>query len=310
MTSVTAFAPATVANVAVGFDLLGFACDAVGDRVTVSLRSGSDDIVIEEITGVATSLPRDAARNTASVALRALQADRKLAHGFRLRIDKGIALSSGMGGSAASAVAAVVAADRLLGLGLTKSQLVSYALAGEEAASGARHADNVAPCVYGGLTAVVSHEPLQILEIPVPTALCCALVHPHAQVETAAARALLRREVKLTDHVQQSARLAGFLAGCFQGNLALIHASMQDLIIEPQRQHLVAGFAEVKQAALAAGALGCSLSGSGPSVFAWADSRVSAERVKAAMVAAMAPHHAGVDAYVAQVHSVGAHVVE
>jgi homoserine kinase len=269
----TAFAPATVANVAVGFDILGFSVDGVGDEVTVSVLNGKREVEITEITGIVTELPRDASKNTASVALSAMVSELGLTHGFSVAIKKGIAMSSGMGGSAASSVAAVVAANEVLirsgRLSLSKTELLHFSLLGEAAASGAIHGDNVGPCLVGGLTLLLPTKPMQMIPIPVPSDIFCVLVHPELKIETRAARGILKKEIEFTLSVEQSAWLGGFLAGCFRGDLEMIRVSMRDAVVEPQRSQLIPGFSEMKSRAAELGALGFSISGSGPSVFAW-----------------------------------------
>jgi len=302
----TAFAPATVANVCVGFDVLGFAVEGVGDRATVT-RTDEDGVVgVDSITGVVTDLPTDSRRNTASVAIHALLEGRKPGRGFRVALHKGIPLGSGMGGSAASAVAAVVAANQLLDEPLPKSELLRFAAAGEQAASGAPHADNAAPCLYGGLTAVVSTDPLRVVPIPVPEALQCVVVHPHMTIETRQARAVLRDEIRLVEHTRQSMRLCGFVVGCFSGNFDLIAGSMDDLIVEPQRSRLIPGFAEAKAAAREAGAVGFGIAGSGPSVFAWVNSPQCGSAVESAVREAFDRQGLKTDSWAAPIHREGA----
>lgn len=289
MKKVTAFAPATVANLSVGFDILGLATSAAGDEVTVS-RTDRPVVEIEsvELAKGGATLPADPAKNTATAGLIRLIADRKLSFGFRVAIRKGIALGSGMGGSAASAVAAIVAANEFLGqnAALSQTELIEYAVTGEAVASGARHADNVAPCLLGGLTLVRALEPIDVVRIAYPEFLRCVLVHPGIAVHTREARAILKREIALSDHVRQSANLAGFLAGCYTKDRSLIARSLEDVLIEPQRAKLIPSFAGVKHAALGAGALGCGISGSGPAVFALVDSAKKGEAVLNAMTAA------------------------
>jgi len=267
---VTAFAPATVANVAVGFDVLGFALDGVGDRVTVRVvERAAQPVVVDGIDGVVADLPTDPRRNTASVALRAMVDDLGIDRPLGVQVHKGIPLGSGMGGSAASAVGAVVAADRLLGLGLGRPRLLGYALAGEASASGAPHADNAAPCLHGGLTAVVGHDPTRIVDLPVPSGIAYVVVHPRLRIETRAARALLAPNVPLGTFIEQSMRIAGFVAGCYRDDLGLVESSMVDLVAGPQRARLIPGFDDAREAAISAGAFAFAISGSGPSVFAW-----------------------------------------
>jgi len=292
MNVATAFAPATVSNVAVGFDILGFAIEGVGDVVTVS-KIEQPAVLISEIvdnTGSLSeiALPSDPKQNAATAGLTKLRADLKLKFGFEVRLRKGIAIGSGMGGSAASAVGAVVAANELLPRRLSKAQLLKYALVGEQAASGSAHADNIAPCLFGGLTLVIGNDPVRVVSIPVPKEILTVLVHPRHRVETRQARDILKTEVPLADHVRQSAHLGGFIAGCYSNDLDLIKESFRDLLIEPQRAALIPALAEVKEAALRNGALGASISGSGPSVFAWATSPDLASKVRDAMLQAYA----------------------
>jgi homoserine kinase len=310
----TAFAPATVSNVAVGFDILGFAVEHVGDSVTVS-KTETPSVVISEITDAGgaqadASIPYDPARNTATVGLIALLEDLKLAHGFEVSISKGIALGSGMGGSAASAVAGVVAANALLERPLEADALLHYALLGEQAASAALHPDNVAPCLFGGLILVTSLSPLRHVRLPVPERILTVLAHPRVRIDTRHARGILRAEVPLSAHVKQSASLAGFVAGCYTNDVDLIASCLSDIIIEPQRAPLIQGFAEVKSAAIEAGALGASISGSGPTVFALVTSEEVAGRVRRAMLSAFREHGAAaVDTWVSPVSERGARVV-
>jgi homoserine kinase len=290
MRSATAFAPATVSNVAVGFDVLGFAVEAAGDEVAVTLTAEQAVRVVEVVDATGTLAPGaislDAAQNTATVGLLKLLEDLRPGFGFDVRVRKGIALGSGMGGSAASAVAALVAANSLLEKPLPKGSLLPYALAAEVVACGASHPDNAAPSLLGGLTLVVSTDPLRCVRLPVPRGLLAVLVHPHVRVDTRDARAVLRPVVPLADHARQSARLAGLVAACFTDDLELLRACLDDIVIEPQRAALIPGFARVKAAALERGALGASISGSGPSVFALVSSEETAGRVREAMVEA------------------------
>ncbi|HEX8720204.1 MAG TPA: homoserine kinase [Pyrinomonadaceae bacterium] len=314
MRRAAAFAPATVSNVAVGFDILGFAFGAVGDEVTVEATARPSVRVVEvaDATGqlAAGALPLDPAQNTATAGLIRLREDLRLEFGFDVWVRKGIALGSGMGGSAASAVAGLVAANSLLPAPLAEGDLLPYALEAERVASGAAHPDNVAPCLFGGMILVVSHDPVRCVCLPVPARVLAVVAHPRVRLDTRDARAVLRREVALEDHVRQSAHLGGFVAGCFANDLKLVGRSLEDFIIEPQRAALIPGFARVKAAALGAGAVGASISGSGPSVFAWADSDAAAGRVRAAMVEAFeSAGVAEVDSWVAPVSDEGARVL-
>jgi len=305
--SATAFAPASVGNVGVGFDILGHSVEALGDRVRV-MRRDEPGVAIRSIGGVVEGLPLDAARNTAGMAALAMQRELNLPFGFELDIVKGIPPGSGLGGSAASAVAAVVAAAALVEQALDRTQLLKFAMQGEEVASGSVHVDNIAPSLFGGLVLTVGIDNPQVRQIPVPEAVRCVLVHPHMVLETRAARAILRKSVELSDVIWQTANLAGFLTGCYTSDLPLIRDSLLDVLVEPQRQALIPGFGDVKNAALAAGALGGSISGAGPTVFMWTEVD-NAERVRAAMVAAFAAHGLETDSWVSAIDRQGARVV-
>lgn len=303
-----AFAPASVGNVGVGFDVLGHSMNAVGDRVRAR-RTTARGVTIRAVEGVVRDLPLDPDRNTASVAVQALLEAIDPGHGFELTIDKGIPLGSGLGGSAASAVAAVVAVNALLAEPFGKLPLLKFAMRGERVASGALHADNVAPSLYGGLILTVGIDDPHVTPIPVPDGVRAVLVHPHIELPTRKSREVLNRTVTLSDVVWQQANLAGFLAGCFTRDLHLIRVSLEDVVIEPQRRDLIPGFVDVKAAALDHGALGCSISGAGPSVFAWAEDATAAG-IRDAMVAAFAAHGLATDAWIAPIDCAGAYVVD
>jgi homoserine kinase len=314
MKSATVFAPASVGNAAVGFDVLGFALEGIGDTVTVTAIDEPVTIVasITDLAGVLGhhKLPLEPARNTAAVALDNLRQSCGLEHGFSISLNKGIAVGSGMGGSAASAVGAVVAANSLLESPLTNDELLKYALLGELVASGTAHADNIAPCLFGGLTLTVSMDPLRVVSIPVPDEILCVLVHPHIRVDTLSSRSMLEPVVALKDYVRQSANLAGFISGCYTHDLDRIRNCFEDVIIEPQRASQIPGFYDVQAAANAKGALGTAIAGAGPSVFAWATSQADAERVKVAMVSAFKAHGIQkLDAFVSPICSRGARLI-
>jgi len=304
----TAFAPASVGNVGVGFDILGHSVAALGDRVTVTRRE-APGVTIRSIAGTVTELPLDAEKNTAGMAALALQRELGLPFGFELDVVKGIPLGSGLGGSAASAVAAVVAAAALVDRPLERTQLLKFAMQGEAVASGSVHVDNIAPSLFGGLVLTVGVDNPHVKQIPVPESVRCVLVHPHMVLATREARAILGKTITLSDSIWQQANLAGFLAGCFTSDVPLIRESLLDVIIEPQRQVLIPGFNAVKQAALDARALGCSISGAGPTVFAWAEEQ-DAERVRAGMVAAFKAHGLDSDSWVSAIDRQGARLVD
>lgn len=306
--SATAFAPASVGNVAVGFDVLGHSFQTIGDRVTAR-RVATPGVTITSITGTAVELPREPEKNTAGMAVLSMVRDLKLDFGIELAIEKGIPLGSGLGGSAASAVAAVVAANALLPKPLSQLEMLQFALKGEQVASGSRHVDNIAPSLYGGLVLTVGIDNPNVKQIPVPPTVRCVLVHPHMVLGTREARSILSRTVDLSNVIWQTANIAGFLTGCFTGDLQLIRESLEDVIIEPQRQVLIPGFLSVKQGAMNNGALGCSISGAGPTVFAWCE-EPNAERVRDAMVAGFAAQNLASDAWISTLDAVGARIVD
>ena len=283
-TSAAASAPASIGNVGVGFDVLGLAFDAARDRVT-AVREAAPGVRLGAVRGLVDSLPDSPRTNTALAAAQALLEGTGARFGVRLSIDKGIPLSAGMGGSAASAVAAATAVNALLPEPLPTAELLPFALAGERISSDPPPWDNVVAALFGGLVLVARESPGHVHRLPAPAGIVSLLFHPPVQIETKAARQVLAKEVPMRTAVDHSRRLAAFVAGCATGDVELLRAGLEDLLVEPQRAPLLPALAPVKAAALGAGALGCSFSGSGPSVFAWAQER-EADAVAAAMAAA------------------------
>ena len=304
--SACAFAPASVGNVGVGFDILGHVIAGAGDTVTVR-RIDALEVRIAAIRGTTVDLPLEAPSNTAGAALIALREALQLPFGFELEIDKGIPLGSGMGGSAASCVAALVAANELLGTPLSREALYPYALVGEAVASGGRHGDNLGPMLLGGLVLATAEH---LVKVPVPEAWHSVLVHPDAILETRRAREALKGDYTLSEFVAQSANLALVLAGCHAGDAQLVRAGLKDVLVEPRRSPLIVGFDAAKQAALQAGALGASISGAGPSVFGWFETRAQAEVAAPAIQAAFAAAGFDSQAWVSPLNSPGACVRE
>ncbi|UBB23689.1 homoserine kinase [Pseudoxanthomonas japonensis] len=280
----SAFSPASVGNVGVGFDILGHVIEGAGDTVHVR-RIAAPEVRIADIRGATVDLPRDVLGNTAGAALISLLEAEHPGFGFEIEIEKGIPLGSGMGGSAASCVAALVAANALLPRPLSREALYPHALVGEAVASGGRHGDNLGPMLLGGLVLSTADR---LVPIPVPEAWHCVLVHPDAVLETRRARAALAGAYELKEFVAQSAHLALLLAGCQRGDATLVREGLNDVLIEPRRAPLIGGFDAAKAAALAAGAMGASISGAGPSVFAWFESRARAEAAAPGIQAAFA----------------------
>ncbi len=300
----TAYAPSSIGNACVGYDVLGCIADVTGDRVTVR-RTDELGVRIGTVTGVVTELPTDPLDNTATAGLvRMLE---EVAPGFGLEVDleKGIPLGSGMGGSAASAVGAAVAANAVLDDPVLIADVFRYALIGEAVASGAVHPDNVAPCLFGGVVLTRSVDPPDAMLLPVPDELRCVLIHPERTIATKDARARLPKALPYSDIVRQTAHIGAFVAGCYRGDIDLIGRSLRDFIVEPYRASLVPGFADVQRAAMEAGALGCSLAGAGPSCFAWARAP-AAEAVKDAMITAFNHHNVRSDAWITRLDAPGA----
>ena len=279
------FAPATIANIGPGFDVLGLALSRPGDVLEAELTN-VPGVEIVEITGDGGRLTRDPMKNVASRAAVDLLRRAGSAHGLRFWLHKQMPLASGLGSSGASSAAGAFAANEILGRPFSTRDVVLSAIEGECAASGTPHADNVAPSVMGGFVLVRSAEPFDIVQLPVPDGLRVIVVHPHCQVSTAAARRLVKeRTYGLDVIVPNIGNVAALVAALYVGDLRLLGRSIDDRIIEPLRATLIPGFDEVKNAALDAGALGCSIAGSGPSVFAFAHDDGDAQRIGAAMQA-------------------------
>lgn len=303
--TVTAEAPSSVGNIATGFDILGHTVEGARDRVRVR-RIEESEVRLRSVRGVVTDLPHEVDRNTALRALEALRLAHRLPFGFEVEMEKGIPLGSGMGGSAASAVAALVAANALLDAPLRASDLYPFALEGEAAASGGRHGDNVGPMLLGGLTLATEDR---LIRLPVPKGLTCVLVHPHFVLETRKAREALVMPYAISDFVPQSAGLAQMLVGLFTGNPDSLRAGLRDVLVEPRRAHLIPGFKGVKDAAMDKGALGASISGGGPSVFAWFTDRGTAERSAPSMQRAFGRAGFDSDVYISPVDGPKASVI-
>lgn len=301
----SAFSPGSVGNVGVGFDILGHAIAGIGDIAHVR-RIDEPVVRIAAIRGTVTDLPLQPERNTAGMALISLRQVAGVPFGFELSLEKGIPLGSGLGGSAASCVAALVAANALLDAPLAPEALYPCALAGEVVASGGIHGDNVGPMLLGGLVLATASR---VTRVQVPAAWHAAVVHPHAVLETRRARAALQGDYALKEFVAQSANLALVLAGCHAGDPELVRAGLRDVLVEPRRAPLIAGFDAAKAAALEAGAMGASISGAGPSVFAWFESRERARAAAPAVQAAFAGAGFDSQAWVSPIDSPGAHLL-
>ncbi len=279
MNEVSVLAPATVSNVVCGFDCLGFALEGPCDEMTVrKINERTVRIINHDDYG----LPTDPKQNVAGVALLALLDAVEAGFGFEVQISKYIKPGSGIGSSAASACGAVVAANRLLGDRFSQLELVDLAMEGEMLASGSRHADNLAPCIYGGFTLVRSTRPLDIVSIDFPP-LFATVIHPQIEIKTSEARAILPSHVPLADAIRNWSNLGSLVAALARGDYALISRSMEDTIVEPIRKSLIPKFDEIKSSSLVGGALGGGISGSGPSIFMLSETEKTAEKVENAM---------------------------
>lgn len=278
---VTVSSPATVANVVCGFDILGFALNSPCDEFSIQL---SDEPGVQIVNLDEFNLPTVAEKNVSGAALLALLDETPDIKGFTLYSKKQIKPGSGIGSSAASAAGAVVAANYLLGNPFSKQDLVRFAMFGEKVASGVKHADNIAPCIYGGVTLIRSIHPLDIISIEAPP-LHVTVVHPQIEVRTSDARQILKQQVLLKDAIKQWGNIAGLVAGFIKGDYDLIGRSLEDFIIEPVRSILIPGFDEVKRNCREAGALGGGISGSGPSIFMLSKDATTAKAVESEMIA-------------------------
>ena len=280
MTSIKVFCPATIANLNCGFDVMGLCLDGIGDEMIIR-KTIEKGIRITKIEGA--NLPFETEKNVAGVAGLALLNAVDTDFGFEIEINKILKLGSGIGSSSASAAGVVFGINELLGRHFTKHQLVEFAMKGEVVASGSEHADNVAPCLLGGFTLVRGYNPLDVIRIESPTDIYAVVLHPHIEVKTSDARAVLQPMIPLKKAITQTGNLGGLIAGLYTNDYELIGRSLQDVIIEPLRKHLIPNFDAVKNAALQNGALGSGISGAGPSIFALCKGKESAEKVAFAM---------------------------
>lgn len=287
---IKAFAPASVGNIGIGFDTLGLALERPGDEV-IARKSDTPGLRITKITGAGGKLPYETEKNTASVAvLRLLQHLGESGRGIELEIHKKMPINSGLGSSAASAAAATLAVSELLRTGMSKRELLPFAWAGEQVASGGIQGDNVVPSLLGGIVLIRDNATMDVHRLHVPRGLYVVVVHPQMELLTREARAVLKPEVSMEKHVRQSANLAAFVLGLFNGDLGLVGRCLRDEIVEPQRAGMIPGFYDVQEAAMQEGALGCSISGAGPSVFALCANSLIAENTSIAMQKAFSRH--------------------
>lgn len=307
MDQLKVFAPATVANVACGFDVLGLALNYPGDEVLVT-KTDQKEIVISACHN-ADNLPLETDKNVAGVAVKALLNKLGSNQGFDIELTKGVKPGSGIGSSAASSSAAVFAVNNLLGSPYTKKELVEFAMEGERCATGVAHADNVAPSICGGFTLIRSYDPLDIVKIEAPKELWATVIHPQLEVKTRDARRVLKGGIDLSKAITQWGNVGGLIAGLYSEDYDLIGRSLVDVVIEPIRSILIPGYEKVKKATLEAGALGCSISGSGPSIFGLSKGEETANKVKNVMAQVYNQFGVDFEIHVSQVNSEGAKII-
>jgi len=305
-TEIKIFCPATIANLNCGFDVMGLCLDGIGDEMIIR-KVSEKGIRITKIIGA--DLPLETKKNVAGVAGLALLDATQSDFGFEIEIHKKIKAGSGIGSSSASAAGAVFGINELLGRPFTKNELVYFAMKGEVVASGSEHADNVAPCVLGGFTLVRGYNPLDIIKIESPSEIYAVVLHPHIEVKTSDSRAVLKPEVSLKNAITQWGNLGGLIAGLYTQDYELIGRSLQDVIVEPARKHLIPNFDVVKNAALENGALGAGISGAGPSIFALCKGETSAKTVAESMNDAYTNTGIVFDIHISKVNDEGTKII-
>ena len=309
MKTIRAFAPATVANVSCGFDVFGFAVEAPGDEVILTLTD-TPGVRIMRIEGDGGRLPLDINKNTAAVPvvnfLRTIGSDQ----GVEIVLKKNLPLGSGMGSSAASSVAALVGINHLMGEPFAKKDLLPFAMEAERIACGSGHADNVAPSLMGGFVLIRGYDPLDVVNIPTPDNLYCTLIHPHIELNTQDSREVLRRNIALKDAIIQWGNIAGLVAGLMKPDFGLISRSLKDVIAEPIRSMLIPGFDRIKQSAVDNGALGSGISGSGPTIFALSTDAATAGKVGEAIKQEFARFQLNSEVFVSRISGKGALVLD
>ncbi len=306
--SIKVFAPATVANVVCGFDVLGFAVHSPGDEVVLRL-SDKPGVNIIKIDGDEGRLPTNPEKNTVGISVIKFLEKIGSTQGIEIELYKKMPLGSGLGSSSASTVAGVFAINELMGGPLSKEELLPFAMEGERLACGSAHADNVAPALFGGFVLVRSYNPLDIIKLPSPKGLYCTLIHPHIEVQTKDARNILPKQIDLQDAVEQWGNVAGLISGLYQSDYSLISRSLKDVIVEPVRSVLIPGFHQVKNAALDVGALGGGISGSGPSIFVLSTNEDIANKAAKAMEKEFLKLGIGNDTYISQINPKGPVVI-
>ena len=306
MNEIKLFCPASVANVSCGFDVLGFCLEPVGDEMVIR-KTSKKGIHIIKIEGQ--KLPLETNKNVAGVSGLALLEDYPCDHGFEIEIHKGIKAGSGIGSSAASSAGAVFGINELMGRPLSRNELIKYAMKGEELASGSAHADNVSPVLLGGFTLVRCSKTPDVVSLPSPSELHATIIHPKIELKTSDARAVLKKKILLEKAVEQWGNLAALVSGLCTNDFDLIERSLVDVVIEPHRSALIPGFQELKKAAIDSGALGCGISGSGPSVFALSKGSETALRVQEEMNSTFKKFNIEYELHLSKINSKGIQII-
>jgi len=307
--SIKVFAPATISNVGCGFDTIGFAINEPGDIVKLKLRNDGK-VRIYKISGDGGVLPKGIDKNTATVSILEFlkkYEDRNL--GVDVEIRKKMPIGSGLGSSAASAVAGVYGLNKLLNNPFSEAEILDFAVKGESIASGAIHADNVAPCLLGGFILIRDYNPLDLIKLPIPKNLFCAVIYPHLVIETKKARKLIKKHIPIQSARKHFGNIGSLVSALYTNNINLLSKTIYDEISEPPRSKLITGFSDIKNAAMRSGAYGCSISGSGPSIFAFAKSRISANKIAIAMNSIAKINGMNSSMYVSKINTIGPKII-
>ena len=307
MKEIKLFAPATVANVSCGFDVLGFCLDPIGDEMIIR-KTDQPGVRITKIVGQ--DLPLVTKKNVAGVAAEALLASLETPYGFEIEIYKNIKAGSGIGSSAASAAGAVFGINELLGRPYSRKELIQFAMKGEELASGVGHADNVSPALLGGFTLVRCNKQVDVIALPSPSELYATIIHPKIELRTADARSVLKKKIPLSKAIEQWGNLAALVSGLYTDDYSLISRSLVDVVIEPERSPLSPFFNDLKAAAVNAGALGSGISGSGPSIYALSKGEETAQKVRQQMEEVFLPMNIDFNTYVSKINAEGIKIIE
>ncbi len=307
--SVKVFAPATVSNVGPGFDIMGFALYEPGDEVILK-KNNTGKLRIVDITGDNGKLSYSPAENTVTIAMKSLLNELELPDNFDVVLNKKMGIGSGLGSSAASAVAGVFALNKLLGLNLSNDMLLNHALIGEKFASGSIHADNVAPCLYGGFILIRGYEPIDIIPLNSPVELYCTAVYPDIEIKTSEARKILPQMYSINDTIKQAGNSAALVAGLLTSNFELISRSIVDVVAEPYRSKLIPFYNKLRDVVLTTGALNCNISGSGPTMFALSANPETAEKIAESMKTVLNEENVNHNIYISRVNKTGPEVRE